>query len=575
MAVSYSVVFEDIGEILQAINSMRDGTVASGVWAMGGAFQANILATLEANGMQAVSSGVPEMFDQIRDTQIGIVDTLAAKIDQRLTHRTSMLEELPVTSEDTATVVQAVIRDMTANAQAVNASTVSITGFTRSRGQGSASDGILLTTKVLDGVTDPGNGFPANRYYAEIDSELAQPSEEMWWTCLADSETDGLDEGAEQFEWIGQIAGNGGFDWRTQGSGSGPTITVANNTSILDNGEFEDFTTANTPDDWTISVGVAGTTIFKDVTAANVKRGGASLKFLGNGSTAHKITQSIVDDVEPLRMYLCAAWIASDLAAGETGALTIQCTGTGFTTATETVEVQTFQISGTPAGGTFTLTVSSPNIETQTTAAIAFDATAAVIQAALRLLKGLGSVVVANTAGSPPDQTVSITFHGCQGNVSILSSTSSLTGGTPVLTHGTTTQGVAGERIQLPVTALAAMAYGLRYFFIVTPADIPADFALEVKMTGSVTNAKSVWIDGLVFSPVDYFGGIGSVIVAGAANTLATGTYAPFLRGDRFKLTVSNDEAGLFQTLFRKRYGVQLPSNNAGGESIADALATD
>jgi hypothetical protein len=573
VAVNYTDLFEDIGEFLEPMNVLY-AYATSTPWQQGGGYEAEITAQLQSNGRYDTLSGVTAMYDGLRDTFVAGIEQHAAFIDSRLVHRTTILEELPVTGDALPDVLAAIYRDMLANSQSINASVVSLTGFTRLRSPESTSDGILLVTKVLDGVTDPGSGQAANPYYAGIDSELARPSEEMYWTCTADSESDGVDEGAEQFEWIGQVANNGPYDWRTEGSGSGPTITVANDISILENGEFEDFTTANTPDDWTIIAGVAGTTIFKDVTAANVQRGGASLKLLGNGSTAHDIAQLVAEDIEPLRMYLVAAWIKSDLAAGETGALTIQFTGTNYSTVTETVEVQTVQISGTPTGGDYTLSINSPNIEQQTTAAIAHNATAATVQAALRLLKGLESVVCANTAGSPPDQTYSVTFHGVPGNVAQLTSTSSMTGGTPVITHATTTPGVAGERIQLPVAALAARAWGLCHFFWVAPAEIPDDLEIEIKVTGNLTNAKSIWIDGLVCAPVDYFGGIGSIIVAGASCTVATGSYKPFLRGDRFKLTASNVE-GVFQSLFRRRYGVQMPSNNAAGETIADSLASD
>jgi hypothetical protein len=102
-----------------------------------------------------------------------------------------------------------------------------------------------------------------------------------------------------------------------------------------------------------------------------------------------------------------------------------------------TNEVQTATITGAPTGGTFTLTYSG-----QTTAAIAFNATAATVQAALEALSNLapGDVVVTGNAGGPYTLTFGGTLLG--DNVASLTATASLTGGTsPGVTMATTTAG--------------------------------------------------------------------------------------------------------------------------------------
>lgn len=108
-------------------------------------------------------------------------------------------------------------------------------------------------------------------------------------------------------------------------------------------------------------------------------------------------------------------------------------------------EVQTVTITGIPTGGTFTLT-----FQGETTAAIAFNANAAAVQAALEALSNIevGDVVVTGT-----NPAFTVTFGGELGgeNVSQLTSTGSLTGGTaPAVAHATTTAGgssVAGQEI--------------------------------------------------------------------------------------------------------------------------------
>lgn len=107
--------------------------------------------------------------------------------------------------------------------------------------------------------------------------------------------------------------------------------------------------------------------------------------------------------------------------------------------------VQTLTASGTVSGGTFTLTYNG-----QTTAPIAFNASAAAIQAALVLLSNIGSTAnVACAGGALPGTPVTVTFQGLLGNQPqpLMTVTSSLTGTTPALTPTTTTTGQTAEHI--------------------------------------------------------------------------------------------------------------------------------
>ena len=68
-------------------------------------------------------------------------------------------------------------------------------------------------------------------------------------------------------------------------------------------------------------------------------------------------------------------------------------------------EVQRITITGTPTGGTFTLT-----FDGATTAAIAFDAAASAVEAALELLPNIDTLT--SSGGALPDTAVDITFAG-------------------------------------------------------------------------------------------------------------------------------------------------------------------
>ena len=104
-------------------------------------------------------------------------------------------------------------------------------------------------------------------------------------------------------------------------------------------------------------------------------------------------------------------------------------------------EVQTLSITGSPTGGTFTITVPLRG----TTAPLAHNSTAAQVQAALEPLIGAGNVVC--TGGALPGTAVVLTFANEYGNrdVSLFTATGSLTGGTtPAVAIAETTRGSAG-----------------------------------------------------------------------------------------------------------------------------------
>lgn len=141
---------------------------------------------------------------------------------------------------------------------------------------------------------------------------------------------------------------------------------------------------------------------------------------------------------------------------------------------------------------------------------------------------------------------------------------SGITSGTLTIQfEGTGYTASASERIQIPHSALPT-AWTLYHFHINMPRDLPSDLRLVIKWTGTPTSGKSLFIDALAFGPVTWVGGMHLVVISGAT---------PWARNDTFTWEVSNDEAGIFQRAFRDIYGVQLPSDAGGGETIPDSLA--
>lgn len=110
-------------------------------------------------------------------------------------------------------------------------------------------------------------------------------------------------------------------------------------------------------------------------------------------------------------------------------------------------DVQTVSITGTPTGGTFTLTFNG-----QTTAGIAQNATAANVITALTALPNIGAAAnIAGTGGGLPGTPVVLTFGGLLGNQPqnlMTANGAGLTGGTtPAVTVTHTTPGTSAEKI--------------------------------------------------------------------------------------------------------------------------------
>lgn len=117
------------------------------------------------------------------------------------------------------------------------------------------------------------------------------------------------------------------------------------------------------------------------------------------------------------------------------------------------------------------------------------------------------------------------------------------------------------EKISVAVSGLST-SYQLHHFFVTMPALIPSDFRIVIRWDGGTPGAaEKVYVDDLALGPVYYGGGIGVVAVRDSN---------PFVREDRYEVTVTNTES-VFQAFFRRVFGVQLPSSST--PSIADSLA--
>lgn len=190
-----------------------------------------------------------------------------------------------------------------------------------------------------------------------------------------------------------------------------------------------------------------------------------------------------------------------------------------------TVEVQTVVLTGAPTGGTFTLTYSPTGQPAQTTAPIAFNATAAAVAAALNLLPGIAGGVTA-TGGPLPGTLVTITFSGANVAGDQPQLTGSGTGLTPSggVTTATTANGTGGA-----TKASTATRGARRNFFPVViigrdqcqagnPQSVyEARAAEHLEVHWSTTLERQLWTGTI--EPTSPFFANGTATTVGAANT--------------------------------------------------------
>lgn len=159
---------------------------------------------------------------------------------------------------------------------------------------------------------------------------------------------------------------------------------------------------------------------------------------------------------------------------------TIKTNGTG------TADVQTVSISGTPTGGTVQLEYGGK------IASIAFNASAATVQAALQALSSIGSGNITCTGGPLPGTPVVCTFAGslATGSRALLNAGSgALTGGTsPTVTVTHTTSGFPSDTITLtagvPVVWQAGVGQVCPFTADVTTAFVTNTAAQNLKIKG-------------------------------------------------------------------------------------------
>ena len=462
MALSYTNLFGSISAYVSAVLTARGWVTKCDT------IEAGVAAPLATADEYDLLANIPNTLDGHRSTLTQIVTNHAQSITNLLADTSLVLDPMGLSTRTSRTsdVLTALFSQMLTDSQTVLQSAMTAGSVTADGAN--VGNPTLLVDAILDGAVAPATNAIANRAYA-IDAAGKMPGESSYAgraselisaasfvvTCSADSQTSGNAVGSESFSVFGGDAPSQPFDWQFSGAGAF-TMTMANNSTLLQNGSFETWTGTgnNTPTGWTLGTGaVAGTTIIND--SVNIYRGLGALQVLGTGASTIILSQSLVGDVKPLTRYCVAVRVKTSGAGVSAGTLTIAPSGTGYTA--------------------------------ETTGEISLDHTA---------LAGLTS-------------------------------------------------------------------YALKHFWFTAPQSVPADFALTISVTGTLTAGQKIYLDDLMVVQPTRFAGLSWCMVAGSM---------PVLIGDTFTVATTGTE-GVLQKFFREWFGFQLPSAGSGSNTISDSVA--
>ena len=578
-AGNYDDLFENIGEFVQRINDFY------ALYAALDTDFSELKAEFIANDRLDIYEGLETLFDSYKANLQGWITSLAAYVDRLLVDRDTIIENFPTLGGGASlqNVLLKIYDDMANTAsESMVASVVTLGSVTSVPIEAGRSNlGTVLVGKVLDGYQAPLTGGISNPFYNEVDSQLSVDHETMVVTCLSDAETSGLTAGTgEAFSWNGGIRTEG-YHWQDEGSGQGPSLTPLGAYTILKSTNFNTPSATNTPaSDWDVDYGTVGTEIFNEVAAvgtATFTFGDTEFDDVNNGTirlidtAGTSVTYTIKNDysaTDSSQQWNAGASVTacSDNFVilvngdhGHNGTITAVHTGDGVITLTQAVK-------GTAGNSTITTAASFDNC-TDVNAPATFTGgldTGHRGDGYLRLRGTTNHTTIKISQDVVATELQTLRRY-CL--TAWLKKTGGIgSGDLTIQFEGTGYTASSSEKIYLNTAALDALSlttYSLEHFYINIPRNLPADFELVIKSEGTLDIGVDVFIDDIAFGPVTYHGGVHAVIVAGTDD---------WLKDDYYTFTVANNDAGVFQTFFRKWYRVQMPTS--GAPTVADSLAT-
>jgi hypothetical protein len=290
--------FGKICEIIRYINAVRgsadgDGNVGTDEFTL--LTELQDLVTAWPYELRQSVNALASSFDNHAAASDALITALRARAETLLIEFVKALN--PLTESSLNAAIPGFILAMTGAGQYVNPTTVAV-GVTY--GGSNAGNGVVAAS-VVDGV--------GKQSFNVLQEDIEA-------TVISSSAT------SASLEFRGEEAVPAlSAEW-PKGSGSRRTVaSIGTSSSLAANPGFENFTVANTPDDYTIVTGTPGTTIFSE--ASVVYTGAKSLKITGNGSENTQIYQSLTPGSFSARTPYCLAVALRVSSVPAAGVLTI------------------------------------------------------------------------------------------------------------------------------------------------------------------------------------------------------------------------------------------------------------
>ena len=333
-----------------------------------------IAAEYTSNSNDDLVDGTATLIDGLKDIVIVQAQNIAELATTRLQNKKTILDEIPQVAGSTtiATILFNLIRQMNNDDEDVEISVLALSAVSEDKANTNA--GTLLCDATLDGYTAPSIGIASNPEYNGQLSELAYV-ETFTAECTNDSEA-GTSVGGETFRLTGEKRRTTPWDWQTTGSGQGANLTSVQDAGNITNNNFETFTVADTPDDWDIDAGTAGTHITES-SLGNAYHLTSALELSGDAALAAiTLSQDITTTFIPLKRYLFACYVKG-VAGITAGRLLIRFEdGAGAQVGTTEIDMNTAALAAQTAYGIESFYITMPaEIPDNIELVITFDGT--------------------------------------------------------------------------------------------------------------------------------------------------------------------------------------------------------
>lgn len=556
MSTYMSNLFKEIGEIIQGVNLVANGT---NDWLDDlETTYTDISDMYTSNNREDLLVNVYTTLEGMKKSVVGYANQLAHLATIRLQHK-SIRDTITDMGDDAGLLktLGLLSRQMLDDSQEIEDTIVAIGAVSESKENTDA--GSVVALAELDGFVSPGVGFPANRYYNNAtkyaNSQLAEP-ETVTVECVTESTSDLAGVGSEVFQIIGEKGVLRPYDREWGGSGTGPSLTPIQGSGLISNNSFETYI-EDAPTGWLMAEGSSGINYF-EANESNLRHGKRSLKMVGSANLPFvKLSQRLsLATMNANRRYAIAIHykpntlmsddVNLDVRIEDQDGIGLYPTGAGEGTWGgwgSLGNIISTSLEGSSALSLSNFATADATTHTLTTASGGF--TTAMIGDTFVLASGTNAVAGKYTIVDRTD-TNTVTLDGSPATGGALAS-----GVGVVRDNGWQ---IATGTFILPRVLPESLHIVIRLF--------PDPTELLSTITNWAT--APIYIDWMGLAPLTYHNGLGFFVYSGADR---------FVVGDKFTFAITQSTTGAFQDFFRRNYKFQLPSDTSA--TIADSLITD